>query len=121
MKRLVVSGILIIVMGSICALVPTGLGHALPSQGPDPADFSESYYYGNSYPGVPRMVDYAVATSAYNTILTNTINIYMPTPAGTITVNNVNICYNTYMHGGRNYDQLDDGVINSSGNAVSDW
>lgn len=92
--------------------------HAAPNQGPDPADFTASTRYGNSYSSA-RTVDYAVATSAYNTILTNTLNIYLPSPSGTIVVHNVNICYNTFRNGGRNYDQIDDGHNNSSGNATS--
>lgn len=107
------------VVAVVAGLLVNGPVYAAPSQGPDPSDFTESNRYGNSYSGWGRTVDYAVATSAYNTILTNVLNIYMPTSSGTIVVHNMNICYATWRNGGRNYDQLDDGVINSSGNAVS--
>src|SRR5437868_6931321 len=83
----------------VMAFLTSGHVYAAPNLGPDPADFTESNRYGNSYSGSGRAVDYAVATSAYNTILTTTLNIYMPTSSGTITVNNVNICYATFQHG----------------------
>jgi hypothetical protein len=91
---------------------------AATNQGPDPANFVGSSRYGNSYPGVTRTVDYVVATSAFNTILQTTIKVYLPASSGQIVVHNQNICYNTFKAGGRNYDQLDDGAISSSGHAV---
>ena len=91
---------------------------AVSNQGPDPADFMESNRYGNSFPGVGRTVDYMVATSASNPILQTTLRVYLPTPTGQIVIHNPHICYNTFRVGGRNYDALDDGVINSSGHAV---
>ena len=57
--------------------------HAGPSIGPDPFDFTYSTRYGNTN-GTTRTVDYVVATSAYNTILTSRLNIYLPTSSGTI-------------------------------------
>ena len=112
--------LLAVLVGAVCAVgVPTGQALAATNQGPDPTNFVESTRYGNSYPGVARQVDYVVATSAFNTILQTTIKIYMPASSGQIVVHNQNICYATFKAGGRNYDQLDDGVINSSGNAVS--
>src|SRR6266568_2550373 len=103
-----------------CAFLLFG-GHAkaATSDGPDQGDFYASTRYGNSYPGVDRTVDYVVGTSVYSTILNTRIKIYMPTPSGQVVIHNQNICYGTYQKGGRNNDQLDDGTINSSGNAVS--
>ncbi|HEV7455108.1 MAG TPA: hypothetical protein VGO07_07665, partial [Candidatus Saccharimonadales bacterium] len=105
------------VVSALCAV--HGTAFAATSDGPDQNDFWESTTYGSSYPGVDRTVDYTVATSVYNTILTNTLIIYMPTAAGTIVVHDPNICYGTFRNGGRNYDQIDDGTGANWGNAVS--
>jgi hypothetical protein len=92
---------------------------ALPNTGPDQDDFWASTTYGNSYASSDRTVDYTVATSVYNTILTNTLIIYMPTSTGTVVVHDPNICYGTFRNGGRNYDQIDDGGGSNWGNAVN--
>jgi len=94
----------------LCFVGYTGTAHAILNEGPNQDDFGASTRYGDSYPGVDRTVDYTVATSATVTILTNTLNIYLPTSNGTIVVHDPNICYGTWRNGGRNYDQIDDGV-----------
>ena len=113
----------LILLGIAVALFATSFlfpeaAHAAPNIGPDPADFTASTRYGNTN-GNTRTVDYTVATSAYNTILSTRLNIYLPSSSGTIVITNHNICYGTFRNGGRNYDQIDDGTANSSGNAVS--
>lgn len=102
-----------------CLFVLSGQAHAATSDGPNQSDFYASTRYGDSNPGVDRTVDYVVGTSAYSSILSTKIKIYLPSSTGTVVIHNQNICYNTFQNGGRNYDQLDDGVISSSGNAVS--
>lgn len=102
-----------------CLFVLSGQAHAATSDGPNQSDFYASTRYGDSYPGTDRTVDYVVGTSAFSPILSTKVKIYLPTSSGTVVIHNQNICYNTFRNGGRNYDQLDDGVISSSGNAVS--
>jgi hypothetical protein len=104
----------------ICCCISFASGHAsaATSDGPDQNDFGISGRYGSSN-AADRTVDYTVATSAYNTILTNSLIIYLPTPTGTVVVHDPNICYGTFRNGGRNYDQIDDGTGANWGNAVS--
>ncbi|HSX16647.1 MAG TPA: hypothetical protein VLH86_00940 [Patescibacteria group bacterium] len=107
-------------LAAVCCLgLSVGHASAATNDGPDQGDFSESTRYGSSYPGQDRTVDYTVATSAYNTILTNTLNVYLPAASGTVVVHDPNICYGTFRNGGRNYDQIDDGTGANWGNAVS--
>lgn len=105
----------------LLSTLPSEIVHAATNDSPDSNDFTNSTRYGDSYP-LPtwgREVQYTVATSAYNTILQSVLNVYMPSSSGQITIYNPNICYGTFRAGGRNYDQIDDGTANSSGNAVS--
>jgi len=77
---------LFLLTGLCCLSLLAGQASAATNDGPDQNDFGESTRYGSSYPGVDRTVDYTVATSAFNTILTNTLTIYMPAATGAIVV-----------------------------------
>lgn len=109
-----------LVLGMIGSCLFAEPAFAATNQGPNPDDFSQSFRYGNDHVNVPRYIDYVVATSAYNYIPETRIKIFMPSPSGTIVINNHNICYATFRAGGRNYDTADDGNrMGSAGNAVS--
>ena len=89
---------------------------ASPNFGPDPADFTQSNRYGNSYPGVPRFTDYVVSSDGYTDILTTHIKIYLPASTGTIHIRDQNICYRTpRVPLVRNFDV---GSVVGSGNAA---
>jgi len=82
------------------------VAHATPDLGPDPDDIIEQNYYGNSYPGVKREFKFAVSRDGYTDIYNTRIIIYLPTPTGTITLQDVDLCYNDSKDADKaNYDQ----------------